>query len=122
MKEKVKEELKETKGLTIFPNSAELSYYYSIAKFLFIIVLVVALGLFIINSVMDYRYKNVFIKSPCHLCSELNKNQSDCITGCFTYRLAIYPDGLGNYKNDLGECFNFVGNKINCIGSMLNQT
>lgn len=46
---------------------------------------------------MDYRYKVEFIKTPCELCKELNKNQSSCIRNCFIVETALYPDGRGGW-------------------------
>jgi hypothetical protein len=74
------------------------AYYYRLARFLFIIVAIVALGIFIINSVIDYRYKVVFIKSPCALCQELNPEVKEC----FTIRNNLFPDGKGGWRYENG--------------------
>jgi hypothetical protein len=59
---------------------------------------VLALGLFAINQTLTYFYNAQFLKSPCTLCADLNKNQSKCIENCFTYEERLYPDGHGNFR------------------------
>lgn len=97
-----------------YPHLERIDYYYSIARFIFIIIAVIALGLFIINSIMSYRYKVEFVKTPCSLCAELNKNQSKCIEGCFTITKKLYPSVNGDWVDDLGDCYDFSGRQITC--------
>jgi hypothetical protein len=44
----------------------------AIGTSILIILLVVGAGLFAINQYLDYRYKSVFLSSPCVLCKEVN--------------------------------------------------
>jgi hypothetical protein len=89
MEEKDKGELKETKGLPVFPSPTRLERYYLIVRFIFIILLVAALGVFLINQALDYRYKSELLQTPCKLCQDLNPNQSSCIDGYFKYRIEV---------------------------------
>lgn len=97
----------------------KLQEWYLWARFLFIIVLVVAVGVFAVNQALEYRYKAEFLKTPCNLCKELNKNQSVCIEGCFKYELRLFPDSLGNWKDYSNKCYDFSGKEIECKGSEL---
>jgi hypothetical protein len=105
MEEKDKGEVKEQKPVR--------SLRYYLVQVL-ILLAVVALGLYIVNSVMDYRYKVVFIKTPCQLCVDLNKNQSACITNCFNYKVELFPDGFGKWRSSEGKCYGMGGLEINC--------
>jgi hypothetical protein len=89
MEEKDKEELKETKELPVSPSPTRLERYYSIARFIFIILLVAGLGIFLINQALEYKYKSALLQTPCKLCQDLNPNQSSCIDGCFKYRIEV---------------------------------
>lgn len=44
------------------------------------ILLIVAIGTFAVNQVLEYHYKAEFLKSPCMLCRELNPDVSACLT------------------------------------------
>lgn len=83
--------------------------WYRLARFLFIVLGVVALGLFIVHTFLDYRYKVVFMKTPCQLCAELNKNQSQCVMGCFQTRTPLFPDGGGGWKFENGTPYEGYG-------------
>lgn len=48
-----------------------------------IIAIVVALGMFVFNQWLSYKYKAQFLLSPCELCAKVNPNQSQCVEGCF---------------------------------------
>lgn len=98
-----------------------LAYYYSVARFAFIIVLVVALGVFTINQILAYRYKAEFLKTPCALCADLNPKVSECVEGCFTIRKELYPDGFGSWRDSEGKCFNAVGLEMNCTNTFKNN-
>lgn len=93
-----------------------LQRYYIIARFLFIMLLVVALGVFTINQVLQYNYKAEFLKAPCELCKELNKNQSLCIDECFKYSIQTFLDPYGNLKDLYGRCYDLSGKEIKCLG------
>ena len=84
MEEKVKEEVKEQNELSVYPVPTGLEYYYKIARFVFIILLVASLGVFLINQALEYSYRAEFLKAPCSLCKELE--------GCFTYRIEVGGD------------------------------
>jgi hypothetical protein len=43
-----------------------------------IVLLVVGAGLFAINQYLNYRYKSVFLSSPCTLCVEVNPALEHC--------------------------------------------
>lgn len=83
--------------------------FKQILQTLLIICAVVALGLYIINAVIDYRYKVEFLKTPCGLCAELNKEQSQCINGCFSFKVNLFPDGKGGWCGEDG--FKYIGTK-----------
>lgn len=99
----------------------DLNYLYQLARFILLMLLVVALGMFIINSAMSYRYKVEFIKTPCNLCRELNPNMSECINDCFTRKVSAYPDQYGNLKDNLGRCYDLKGSVIKCKGEVENS-
>lgn len=70
------------------------------------ILIVVGFGMLAVNQTLSFFYKAHFLKNPCSLCSELNPNQSKCITGCFQQRIAIYPDGAGGWITQNGTPYN----------------
>lgn len=114
MEENVKEEVKEQKGLG-FPGPVnQWDYYYSIGKFIFIIILVASLGVFLINQGLEYRYKAMFLGGPCGLCADLNPNQSKCIDDCFSFEKTLYPSTSGDWIDSTGACFDFNGKAIEC--------
>lgn len=43
-----------------------------------IILAVVGLGVFLVNQVISYQYKNQFIQGPCELCVKLNPDWATC--------------------------------------------
>lgn len=75
-----------------------------------VILAVCALGLFVLNQIIAYRYKVEFIKAPCQLCAELNKNQSMCINNCFQNKIRLFSDGAGHWCGDDG--FEYDANGI----------
>ena len=77
------------------------------------IVIILAIGTFAINQVLDYRYKVELLKTPCQLCAELNKNQSMCINNCFKDTVKVFPDGLGGWCGEDGFKYDLNGNKKN---------
>lgn len=93
--------------------------YFSYAKLLLIILAVVAVGLIAVNQTLEYFYRAEFLKSPCSLCMELNKNQSVCIGNCFKYERNLYPDVLGNWKDQTGKCYDLSWKEISCRGDYL---
>lgn len=60
--------------------------YLDIAKFILIIAVVCALGIFIFMKYIDWKYKVELLSQPCDLCRTLNQKQSDCIGECFITR------------------------------------
>jgi hypothetical protein len=77
------------------------------------IVIICAIGLFAINQWLEYRYKSVFLQSPCYLCAELNKNQSMCVKDCFSTHIRVYPSGIGEWCGADGYKYDSFGNKEN---------
>jgi disulfide bond formation protein DsbB len=57
----------------------DLNKAIQIAKFVAIVIGVVALGMFALNSFMDYYFKNQLLLTPCELCVELNPHTRSCI-------------------------------------------
>jgi hypothetical protein len=43
-----------------------------------IILMIVSLGLYCINSFLSYTYKNQFLQGPCELCVKLNPDWQTC--------------------------------------------
>jgi hypothetical protein len=62
----------------------------SIVKIAFIALVLCGIGLFVLNQYLAYRYKAVFLQSPCMVCQELNPQ----IAGCLTRRDALFYDPL----------------------------
>jgi len=119
MEEKIEEGKKEQKESNPNPipslqSGGGLAKYYKALKFILVVLIVVSLGLFSFNQIVQFRYKSLFIASPCELCKELNKNQSGCIDGCFKFGLSLYPDRFGNWKDSGGFCYDYLGNGIKC--------
>lgn len=54
-----------------------------------ILLVVVGLGIFAVNQALEYKYRSVFLQTPCNVCKELNSNQSTCIDNCFKYRIEV---------------------------------
>jgi len=68
----------------------KLLYYYDILKMIFVILLIVALGLWCINSFFEYKYNISVLQNPCGVCAEVNKPQASCIQECFTFRVPAF--------------------------------
>jgi hypothetical protein len=111
MEEQKKEDPKGDVDLKI-----SLDYWYKMFKLVLIIIGVVALGLVAVNQALAYRYKAVFLKGPCELCSQLNVNASKCIENCFTWRIEAVTDIYGNLRDQAGNCYTLNGIKIKCKG------
>jgi len=67
------------------------------------ILIVVGLGVFATNQVFKFFYGVHLLKNPCHLCAELNSNQSLCIQDCFIIKQRVFPDGLGGWVLENGS-------------------
>jgi hypothetical protein len=59
-----------------------------------IVLAILSLGLFAVNQVLSFRYKSVFLQTPCELCVNLNPHLEKCI------------------NIQLGEGFNNVGEEL----------
>jgi len=95
--------------------------YYRIVRFIFIILLVCALGLYIINATFAWEYKSNFLQTPCQFCAHLNPNQSKCIEGCFQTITKIFPDGSGGWKDEKGNQINNLPEKSLNLSALLIQ-
>lgn len=85
-----------------FEHDRWLDEWYLRMRFLLIMLAVVALGMFCIMKVMDFRYKTVFIKTPCQLCMDLNPE----VTSCFAvHKVSIFPDGHGGWRYENGSMY-----------------
>jgi hypothetical protein len=51
---------------------------YNIGKFLIMILIIVALGMFIFNQTFSWYYKAELVTKPCDLCLKLNPENSLC--------------------------------------------
>jgi len=74
-----------------------------ILRFLGIILLTIATGLFLVNQLTSFVYKAKFIESPCNLCKELNEEYSECIDKCFFVNTTLYPVGDGEWSDVLNQ-------------------
>lgn len=54
----------------------ELAKNWAIA--IFIVIAIVAIGLFAINQFIEFRYSATFLRGPCQLCVELNPEVGGC--------------------------------------------
>lgn len=95
-------------------NKKEVRSFNSYLVSLAIIIGVVALGVFTLNQIIEYRYKMVLLQAPCNVCKDLNKNQSKCIDKCFTIERQLYPGLNGEWKDQSGKCFDLAGKEIEC--------
>lgn len=57
-------------------NSSQIKAYLLLAL---IIIGVVALGLLALNQFLEFRYKSLWLQTPCDLCAELNPSLEYCI-------------------------------------------
>lgn len=55
---------------------------------------IIVLGLFAVNQVLEYRYKVVFLSTPCELCAKVNPNRGSCVQDCFSYKSPLEQPGL----------------------------
>ena len=49
-----------------------------LSKFILIIIVVIAIGIFIVNQTINIMYKSKLIQQPCELCRELNPQFDQC--------------------------------------------
>lgn len=90
---------------------------WNLIKFIGIILLVIAIGVFAVNQILEFRYKAVFLQKPCEVCKNLNSEQAQCIDKCFTLDIKLFPMGNGQWVDGLGVCREIsTGKKINCSG------
>jgi hypothetical protein len=84
----------DTENITAIKEERNLDYYYKIAKFLFIVLIVPALGVFAVNQALEFRYKSVLLQTPCTVCMDLNPAVKDCMVRKDT----LYSDKDGTWK------------------------
>ena len=76
--------------------------------------LIICIGLFALNQFLEFKYKVEFLKTPCTVCAELNKNQSKCVNACFEYKTTANALPNGDIKDALGNCYDTSGKIIAC--------
>lgn len=82
-------------------DSSKLKDRYLKLRFVAIILVVIALGLFSINQFLDFRFKAVFLAKPCKLCGELNPGVQECITEMNKPQASYWtPDGWTDPFNE----------------------
>ena len=102
------------------PNSKS----YSLKEILLLVLIVigvVAFGLLAMNQFISWRYKNIFLQTPCQLCEELNPHLKDC----FEDVSIIYTDeetgveieNITDWKNKNNKDYDFDINDIKIIPS-----
>ena len=75
---------------------------YEWLKTICIVILVVTLGVFMINQILEYRYRSAFLQDPCGLCVSLEGNEH--LEPCFVSNSQINIDpNTGEPIEDLGE-------------------
>ena len=52
-------------------------------KLIVIVILLTASALWLVNNILDIKYKADVWGRPCEVCKEFNKPQSACINNCF---------------------------------------
>lgn len=67
-----------------------------------IIIGIAALGVFLVNQSLQYIFKMKYLNTPCDLCAELNKNQSQCVKDCFIIKDTYYYS-LEGWKSNTGN-------------------
>jgi hypothetical protein len=65
-----------------------------------LILIILALGLFVVNQFLGYMYKVQFLKAPCSLCVELNPEVEKCIDLLNAPR-NIYPMNGGKWSEPI---------------------
>jgi len=58
----------------VFEEKGERNKAFDTAKFILIIIIIVALGLFLVNQFIKFRYYNYVLSDPCQVCKDLNPN------------------------------------------------
>lgn len=111
------EETKEKKGLQSFADLIVKSY--SVVRFIFIIVLTIAVGIFAVNQILEYNYKSEFLQKPCKLCAELNQGVEKCLVELNTKKL--YPDGQGGWVEDSKNSIYSI-NTSQVLGKLIPQS
>jgi hypothetical protein len=89
MEEKNKRIIKEKKGLN--------DYIVTLVT----ILIVVCLGLLAVNLTLKFVYTSQLLQTPCELCAKLNPQQSDCVQGCFNYKVQVYPLVNNDYNKEI---------------------
>lgn len=103
-----KQESERKNDLVSTASSPDLRSYLLTAL---IIIGVVSLGLLAVNQYLDFRYKVVWLSTPCDLCLETNPR----LGRCFQEALIVYQDPLGNEisKEEYTTGRNKIYNSIN---------
>lgn len=66
-------------------NKPKSTILMDILKYIVVILLIVLLGVFVMNQVIEYRYKAIFLLTPCELCTKLNPQFKDCFSFKYEY-------------------------------------
>lgn len=95
-----KEEVESTPST---PMPTGIDYYYRVGRFITVMLLVVCLGVFAVNQALEFRFKSVFLQTPCQLCGDLNKKQAPCIDACFKPSVTEYSNPFGEINITMKE-------------------
>jgi hypothetical protein len=83
MKDETKEGEREDQSQPPALNQTSKTKSYSLKDKLLmalIIIGVIALGLFVLNQFISWRYKALLLQTPCDICRELNPSVENCFT------------------------------------------
>lgn len=72
-------------------------------QFIAIILLVLSMGLFVVNQIIVYRYKAIFLASPCKLCGDLNPDVESCLKELNNPRAVYFIDGEWKSADSFGN-------------------
>ena len=62
-----------------------------ILLYIIYIVVILLVGTFAINQVLEFRYRSVFLQAPCEVCARLNEHLRTCFDDASTYIIERTP-------------------------------
>lgn len=54
-------------------------------KLTLIVIFITASAIWLVNNILDLKYKAEVFGRPCNVCMEFNKPQAECVQGCFRH-------------------------------------
>lgn len=102
-------------------NKFSTSRSIQIGKAILIYSLVLGLGLLALNQFIGFRYKSVFLQTPCDLCKELNPHLEICFQTVSNIYTTPQGEVIGNITEYTQDYFNNIS-KIKIDGLFVNKS